>query len=328
MYACLDLGSNSFHLLIARFEQGRMVIVERFSEKVQLGEGVAVNGLLGEAAMRRGLDCLHHFREVIDAHPAQCLWSVGTNALRKADNASVFLQEARLLGFDIEVVSGEKEGALVYAGVSSLLPDDEEPRLVIDIGGGSTEVITGRGSQHHQVLSLPMGCVSWRDRFFSSLTAGASRKDVDRALDIAGEVATGILLDAREVLEGEPQHISSVHASSGTAKMLSLIAGAHGEAGGTVSRAGLDRLRRERLLHRLVNDPGWLVPGLKPSRRDLLLPGWTLMRAFMNVFDVPALDYSASALREGMLSTMRTLRVAPGEAPINARMQWRDGTGG
>lgn len=328
MYACLDLGSNSFHLLIARCEQGRMVIVERFSEKVQLGEGVVVSGMLSEAAMRRGLDCLHHFREVIDAHPVECLWSVGTNALRKAGNASAFLQEARLLGFDIEVISGEKEGALVYAGVSSILPDDEEPRLVIDIGGGSTEIVTGQGSRHHQVLSLPMGCVSWRDRFFNSLMTDACPSDVDDALDAAGEEATGILLEARETLDGTPQHITSVHASSGTAKMLAAITEAQGEAGGTVSRTGLDGLHREGLLHRLVNDPEYLIPGLKPARRDLLLSGWALMRAFMSVFDVEVLEFSPSALREGMLSTMRAHRVAPDEAPVNARMQWRDGTGG
>lgn len=328
MYACLDLGSNSFHLLIARFEQGRMVIVERFSEKVQLGEGVAVSGMLSEAAMRRGLDCLHHFREAMDAHPANCLWSVGTNALRKAGNASVFLQEARQLGFDIEVISGEKEGALVYAGVSSLLGADNNPRLVVDIGGGSTEIVTGQGGRHHQVMSLPMGCVSWRDRFFDSLSTDASHADIDLALNGAAETATGILLDARKALEGTPQQIQSVYASSGTAKMLAMIAGALGDAAGTVSLEALDQLKGERLLHRLVNDPGYLIPGLKPARRDLLLPGWTLMSAFMKVFDVTVLDFSASALREGMLTTMRAHRVAPGEASINARMQWRDGTGG
>ncbi|MEX1197314.1 MAG: hypothetical protein WEB57_05580 [Pseudohongiellaceae bacterium] len=328
MYACLDLGSNSFHLLIARFEQGRMIVVERFSEKVQLGEGVAINGVLSDAAMRRGSECLHHFREVIDAHPADCLWSVGTNALRKAGNAGIFLREARLLGFDIEVISGEKEGALVYAGVSSLLSDEDEPRLVVDIGGGSTEIVSGEGNRHHRVVSLPMGCVSWRDRFFSELTTEASREDVDRALDASADEATAILSDARETLEVSPQSLLAVHASSGTAKMLAVIAGAQGEPARMVSRDGLDRLRREQLLHRLVEEPDWLVPGLKPARRDLLLPGWTLVRAFMDVFDVPLLAFSPSALREGMLATMRAHRVAPDEAPVSARMQWRDGTAG
>jgi exopolyphosphatase/pppGpp-phosphohydrolase len=121
--------------------------------------------------------------------------------------------------------------------------------------------------------------------------------------------------------------MEAVFASSGTAKMLAMIAGAHGESGRTVSRESLDQLRQEGLLHRLVHHSDWLVPGLKPARRDLLLPGWTLMNAFMRIFDVPILDFSASALREGMLTTMRDHHVAPDRASINARMQWRDGTG-
>lgn len=328
MYACLDLGSNSFHLLIARFRQGRIEIVERFSQKVQLGEGVAVTGQLTDAAIRRGLECLQHFREVVDAHPADCLWSVGTNALRRAGNAADFLRQARELGFDIEVISGEAEGALVYAGVTAALPERDEPRLVVDIGGGSTEIVTGHGREHRQVVSLPMGCVSWRDRYFRSLPDDASRKAIDRALTDAEDAASEILAEACQSMDGAPQEIHSVFASSGTAKMLALIAAAQGETGRSVSRQGLDALYDEGQLHRLVRTSDWLVPGLKPSRRDLLLPGWVLMRAFMRVFNVADLEFSPSALREGMLTVMRSHHVDPESAPINARMQWRDGTGG
>ncbi len=328
MYACLDLGSNSFHLLLARFEHERAVIVERFSEKVQLGEGVALDGRLTESAIRRGLDTLHHFREVISAYPAECLWSVGTNALRIADNASDFVERAHRLGFDIEVISGEKEGALVHAGVTSVLPDDERERLVIDIGGGSTEIITGQGRRYRDVVSLPMGCVSWRDRFFSDLESASPEAAIDRALKGASEAAEAILVEARQALLPDMPAMIEVHASSGTAKMLAQVGQAHGAERGIVSEATLGALSGRGVLHRLIQDPDWKLAGLKASRRDLLLPGWTLMQAFFSTFGIQQVRFSPTALREGMLVTMRQHRESPPRAMINARMQWRDAKDG
>lgn len=328
MYACLDLGSNSFHLLIARYDEGRLCIIERFSRKVQLGEGVALDGKLGENAVERGLECLRHFREVIDAHPVTCLWSVGTNALRMANNSGFFLRQARELGFDIEVIDGEKEGALVYAGVTSDMPEASVRRLVVDIGGGSTEVILGRGGCHEDVRSLPLGCISWRDRYFRDLDASSTDMMINHALLSARSAAAGVMENAGEDINGNPWRVDEVLASSGTAKMLSLIATAWGKPAGTVSREGLETLFNGGFLHRVVQEPEWSMPGLKPARRDLLLPGWALMTAFMSIFDVSVLQFSRSALREGMLTIMRQHREMPGRAAINARMQWHGGTDG
>ncbi|MDP1757841.1 MAG: exopolyphosphatase, partial [Pseudohongiella sp.] len=157
MYACVDLGSNSFHLLIARWHDGAHEIVERFSEKVQLGEGLSQSLTINAEAFQRGLLCLEAFALALERYPIKYLWVVGTNALRVADNSQDFITQAKSRGFDVDVVTGLEEAALVYAGVMSALPQDDQVRLVIDIGGGSTELIVGKGPDQLQAHSLPIG---------------------------------------------------------------------------------------------------------------------------------------------------------------------------
>lgn len=325
MFACVDLGSNSFHLLIARDEAGRMELVERFSVRVQLGEGVALDGRLTEAAVQRGLDALADFRDVIRAWPIECLWSVGTNALRRAANRDVFLEPAARLGFPIEVIDGEREAELVYAGVCSRR-DDTTRRLVVDVGGGSTEVIAGTGHRPRWACSLPLGCVSWRDRFFAHLDRNAGTDAVDAALLAAREEAGGLFQEACDRGAGELESFEEALASSGTAKMLARVGAASGYPADLISRDSLDRLHGDGWLHRQVEQPDGLVPGLKPARRDLLLPGWSLMAAFMETFGADTVAFSRDALREGMLDTMRALRDRPDREAFSAAMRWYEST--
>ena len=313
MFACIDLGSNSFHLLIARQINGQHEIVERFSEKVQLGAGLLSNGLIQPEAFDRGLECLAHFVSAMNAHPVEHRWAVGTNALRIAKNADDFLKAAADLGIDIDVVSGEEEAALVYAGVSSAMPVLPDSQLVVDIGGGSTEIVFGHDMQRSAVFSLPIGCVSWRDKWFSDLEQDP--QGVEEHLLAAAEDARQVFSEVAEQLREE--RWQSVRASSGTAKMLSLICSAR-ESGSTAPEGvSLDTLKLLQAdVIRTAVDPAFELPGLKSSRRELVLPGWSVLLGFMQALHVETLEFSPAALREGMLYYMRegSLR---NEAPLH-----------
>lgn len=297
MYACIDLGSNSFHLLIAHWRNGKHDIVERFSEKVQLGEGITASSRISPAAFDRGLACLERFRHVLASYPIEHQWAVGTNALRLADNAEEFLTAAGKLGFDIDVVSGLEEAALVYAGVMTTLPDSDGAQLVFDIGGGSTELIVGEGHQRLQTLSMQIGCVSWRDLWFQDIP---TREDALRdRLHRASEAAANVFQEAADSLAGLSWQ--QVHASSGTAKMFDAICRQRSDfpAGQAVSREAL--LAMEKDILRTALDPDFQLPGLRSVRRDLLLPGWAVLTGLMQAVGISSLRFSPTALREGML---------------------------
>lgn len=298
MFACIDLGSNSFHLLIARWQNGRHEIVERFSEKVQLGEGLALTGHINSAAFARGLSCLDAFALALKRYPINHLWAVGTNALRIADNADEFLAEAARRGFQIDVVSGIEEAALVYAGVMSALPKDDQTRLVIDIGGGSTELIVGRGACQLQAHSMPIGCISWRDKWFSS---GFSDSEVVASrLNQAVSASQQIFSTVAEQLASTPW--TEVYASSGTAKMLSAVCSQRLSPGSPPTGVRLETLESlEPDIIAMTMSPSLSLRGLKNGRRELMLPGWSVLMGFMRANGVSVLNFSPAALREGML---------------------------
>ena len=122
MYACIDLGSNSFHLLIGELQDKRIQIIERCSEKVQLGEGVQTSGSISASAFHRGILCLEHFKQLLDQHAIHQYWALGTNTFRVTDNADSFITSAKNLGIDISIISGVQEAVLIYAGVITALP--------------------------------------------------------------------------------------------------------------------------------------------------------------------------------------------------------------
>jgi len=167
MIAALDLGSNSFHMVLARTSNGEMRILERLGEKVQLAAGIDENRLLDEAAMQRGLDCLRRFAQMVNHLPQGAVRIVGTNALREARNRATFIRRAEeIINHQVEVISGREEARLIYLGVSHTVPASQGRRLVADIGGGSTEFIIGEGFESQLRESLQMGCVSYTQRFF------------------------------------------------------------------------------------------------------------------------------------------------------------------
>ena len=167
LMAAIDIGSNSFHLAIARLDHGEVRKVVSMSEKVQLAAGLDEHNILGEAAEQRGLDCLSRFVARLDSVPPERIRIVATNALRQAKNANDFISRAnKILPKPIEVIAGREEARLIYLGVSHTNASSDK-RLVIDIGGGSTEFIIGQEFDPLLTESLQMGCVAFTQKYFA-----------------------------------------------------------------------------------------------------------------------------------------------------------------
>ena len=297
MYACIDLGSNSFHLLIGEWEAGRIRIIERCSEKVQLGEGVGAAGVISAPAFERGLLCLQHFKTLMDQYPLQQYWALGTNTFRVTANAHEFLECASKIGLNISIISGVQEAVLIYAGVITALPLSDAHRLVIDIGGGSTEVIVGKKHARLLTESLAIGSVAWRDRFFSKPPASAP--ELEQRMEAA-------VTAAQRVFEGFSPAINKLgwtesYASSGTIKMLAAICESEDHAVGQI-RLQVLRGLKTKLATCIVR--GTDLPAIKEHRRDLLLSGWSVLVGLMQSYGIEMINFSATALREGMLDFM------------------------
>src|SRR5580698_5497766 len=166
--AAVDLGSNSFHMVVARYSHGQLVIIDRLREMVRLASHISDDGRLDKDAAARALACLERFGQRLRDMNADSVRVVGTNALRLARRKQAFLERAReALGHPIEIISGMEEARLIYSGVAHTVPNEPGRRLVCDIGGGSTELIIGEGNEPLELESLQMGCVSLSERFFS-----------------------------------------------------------------------------------------------------------------------------------------------------------------
>src|SRR5271170_5533559 len=178
--AAVDLGSNSFHMVVARYIHGQIVIMDRLREMVRLGAGVEENGRIDKDVSARALACLERFGQRLRDMHADSVRCVGTNALRLAHRKQAFLERAReALGHPIEIIAGMEEARLIYSGVAHTMPSEPGRRLVVDIGGGSTELIIGEGLTPLELESLQMGCVSLSERFFRDGKISAKR--IERA---------------------------------------------------------------------------------------------------------------------------------------------------
>ena len=297
MYACIDLGSNSFHILIGEWIDGRIEIVERSSDSVQLGADVRKTGSISPAAYKRGLSCLQHFKTLMDEYPLEQYWALGTNTFRVTNNARNFIQAARDIGIEISPISGVQEAVLIYAGVITSLPASDNHRLVIDIGGGSTEIIIGH--KHNLLLtqSMAIGSVAWRDKFFSPKNSDRLllEMQLDAATAASKAVFDGISIGVKKAGWEE------AYASSGTIKMLAAICQAHGFEKGEIELAALQTLKPQIIT---AISGGGDLPGLKERRRDLLLSGLAVLVGLMQSYTVDRINFSAAALREGMLDFM------------------------
>ncbi|MGC4029607.1 MAG: exopolyphosphatase [Steroidobacteraceae bacterium] len=178
--AAVDLGSNSFHLVVARYREGQLIVIDRLREMVRLASGIDEDGRLDKEVANRALACLARFGQRLSDVHADHVRVVGTSALRVARRTQSFLARAReALGHPIQIVAGREEARLIYSGVAHTLPAEPGRRLVVDIGGGSTELIIGQGLEPLELESVKLGCVALTRRFFDD--GKLSRKRFERA---------------------------------------------------------------------------------------------------------------------------------------------------
>ncbi len=311
--AAIDLGSNSFHLIVARVEHNEVRPVETLAEKVQLGAGLK-NGVLDKAAIRRGIDCLSRFKQVLDSVSPYRTRIVGTNALRQARNRRDFTSAAEaLLGVPIDVIYGREEARLVYLGVAHTLADDEQSRLVVDIGGGSTEFIVGQRFEPQRLESLQMGCVSYTRLYFKR--GGISAKRFRKAYDAA----------RLEVSHIRHRFSSSQWedcvGSSGTLQAIEAIIANFGWSDGGITRSGLSCLEQALLNFQRIEDIE--IEGLSDARRSVILAGVAITSGIFDELGIKVMRPSRGALREGVIYDLlgRLSHEDVRERTINALMQ-------
>jgi exopolyphosphatase/guanosine-5'-triphosphate,3'-diphosphate pyrophosphatase len=290
--AVVDLGSNSFRLEVGRVEGDQIFRLDTWRETIRIGAGMDANGRLTPQARRAALACLSRFRERLSGLHPSAVRAVATNTFRIAKNAATFLPQAEAaLGFPIDIIAGLEEARLIYLGVAHVLPSSPAPRLVIDIGGGSTEFIIGRGLTPERLESLKLGCVSMSQRFFPN---GALRADAFVAAETHARAEIEAI--AREFTR---EHWREAYASSGTALALAAILEENGLSSGGITPEGLARLRKRMIgaghFSRLA------LEGINPDRAPVLPGGFAIMAAALSELSVPRINPVGGALRLGVL---------------------------
>lgn len=290
--AAVDLGSNSFHMIVARVEQDSFRVVDRMRGMVRLAAGLEADNLLSDKAIARALTCLEQFGERVRSLPQGAVRVVGTNTLRKARNAGAFIARAELaLGHGIDVISGYEEARLIYLGVSHGLEDEADIRLVVDIGGGSTECILGRRFDPLYMESLHMGCVGYSAQYFPD---GVINPATMRAAEIAARLEL-------EPLETSFRRVGwqSEIGASGTIIAIRDVISALGFSQEGITPPALARLKQ------VMFDAGRVerlnLPGLSDERRPVFPGGVAILAATFDALGLQRMRVSQSALREGLL---------------------------
>ena len=290
--AAIDLGSNSFHMVVARIEDGHIHILDRLKEMVRLGGGLDNHGRLTQEARIRALSCLDRFGERLQKLPLGSVTAVGTNTLRQAKNSRHFLQSAsEVLGHPISVIGGKEEARLVYLGVSHSLVAEDGKRFVMDIGGGSTELIIGENFEPLYLRSLEMGCVSMSRAFFRN--GKLSKKNWKKA-GIAAH------LELRPV-RGYFQKVDWVSAAgaSGTIKAAGNIVKALGLEAYNITLDSLYEIRNRMIEAGHVNNLN--LSGLKSDRQPVFAGGLAILIATFEALKIETMQVADGALREGLL---------------------------
>ena len=292
LLAAVDLGSNSYRLEIGRLDHGQIQRIEYLKETVRQGNGLDEARNLTPEAMQRGWDCLARFGERLAGFRKNLVRAVATQTLREARNRDVFLARAhQILGFPIDVISGREEARLIYQGVAHLLPQSDERRLVVDIGGRSTELILGRHFGAEVTESYRVGSVAWSMKYFPQghFTAGAFAQ---------AEIAAKAVLD--EALGS--YHRSDwdmAYGASGTIGAVTDVLAAAGRPAGLIDRAGLEWLH-ERLLAARSADK-LRLDGIKEDRRAVIGGGFSVLKAVFDLLEIDEMHAAQGALRHGVL---------------------------
>lgn len=292
--AAVDLGSNSFRLEIGRFELGQIQRMEYHKETVRQGNGLDADRCLSQEAMQRGWNCLARFGERLAGFKPTQVRAVATQTLREARNREEFLVVAQqLLGFPIDVISGREEARLIYQGAVHMLPQSDEKRLVIDIGGRSTEMIIGQGYTAETMESYRIGSVAWSMRYFPEGIFSAQTFEI-------AEIAAKAVLD-EAIGTYASGHWDAAYGSSGTvgavADVLQQLGRAPAE--GMVTREGLDWLRDN--LIKAKRADAVRIEGLKDDRKPVIGGGLAILRSVFDLLGIDSMQYARGALRHGAL---------------------------
>ncbi len=293
--AAVDLGSNSFHMVVARNQDGEPSIVDRLREMVRLASGLDDKGCLDDESQERALVCLRRFGQRLRDMHAHQVRVVGTNTLRKAQNSDAFLAKAEeALGHPVEVISGIEEARLIYLGVSHHTDSSDGANLVIDIGGGSTELIIGEGHEPQQLESLYVGCVEVSQKHFGDGKLSAKRFERARL---------AVRLELRPVAAAfRRRGWKRAIGSSGTIRSARDVALALRLSEAGVTLAAAEVIIEELVKAKRIEDVS--LPGLSEDRIPVFPGGIAILAEVMSALKVESLDISSGALREGLLYDM------------------------
>lgn len=290
--AAVDLGSNSFRLQIARVANGSLLPLDTIKETVRLGAGLNAEKYLSEAAQERAVEALSRFAERLQGLPPEAVRAVATHTFRVATNIAEFLPKAEAaLGFPIETIAGQEEARLIFVGAAHSLPATKESRLVVDIGGGSTEFIIGNRFRPVRAESKQLGCVTWSQRFFAD---GKITPDRLAAAELAArERLLPMVKDFRAGLW------ERAFGSSGTARSLCDMLELNDLSTSGITLKGLTRLRQLLLDAKHVDKVH--LNGLRSDRRPVLPGGFAIMAAVFDMLGIEQMGMADGALREGVL---------------------------
>jgi exopolyphosphatase/guanosine-5'-triphosphate,3'-diphosphate pyrophosphatase len=290
--AAVDLGSNSFRLEVARVAGDQLYPLDSLKETVRLAGGLGEDKRLDDTTQEGALACLQRFGERLRGLSPEAVRCVGTSALRVAKNSGAFVRKAEAaLGHPIEIVAGREEARLIYLGVAHSLPASPDRRLVVDIGGGSTEFIIGHGLKPHERESLHMGCVNFSQRFFA-------KGIIDKTALKAAEVAARAEVE-QIAKEFSRKNWQQAIGSSGTARALREILEQNGWSERGITADGLAKLRAQFIKAGQIDSLE--LAGLARDRRPVIAGGFAIMAGLFAELEIEQMDVAETAMRDGIL---------------------------
>ena len=294
-YAVVDLGSNSFHLSITYVHKNKIKVVSKVKRKVRLASGLNEHNILSQEAIVRGLDCLHLFAKHLSTISLSNIRIVATATLRIAKNRDDFLTKAnKILPLKVKLLSGKEEAETIYSGVAhTCIGDLAHKRLVIDIGGASTELIIGEGSTANKAVSLNVGCVSFREKYFTDKQL--SEQNFTAAIEAASYMIQPITTDFIAL------GWQSVVGSSGTIQALTEIL-SYRQQSIIITHSFLQGIKQSLIECKSIEHVD--LGGLRTDRKPVLASGLCILIALFNCLQIKELKLSTGALREGLLHEM------------------------
>jgi len=292
LVAAVDLGSNSFHMIVCSINDGQLKTIDRLKEMVRLASGLNQKNVLDEPTQQRALACLERFGQRIQNFPQNNVRIVGTNTLRTAKNAEQFLQKAeQAIGYPIHIISGIEEARLIYQGVAHSLQSNANRRLVMDIGGGSTEYIIGTNSQPSQKESLRMGCVTVSNRFFADGKISAQRFQ-------NATIFVNQQLRPYKNLFNHKNWDEAIGASGSIRSIRKVLMATEWSPGG-ITPEGLEKLKKHVLNCKHISEIE--LPELDTDRLPVFIGGLAILYATFETLNITTMSVSDGALREGLI---------------------------